>query len=108
MLGLLEGGWDLLPQPATPTLPRPGPPPFLWGGCGRGLRYPEKCQPVRFQGTDHPKVAQGGHKGLPRQQGLQDHQAAAQHPQDGWVLAKLLRKPSLLLGPLLFLGGKAG
>ena len=66
-------------------------------------RYPEECQPVGLQGADHPEVAQGGHEGLPRQQGLQDHQAAAQHPQDGRVLVELLRKVSLLLGPLLFL-----
>lgn len=70
------------------------------------LPYPEQCQPVGLHSADHPKVAHGGHKWLPRQQGLQGYQAAAQHPQDGWVVMEFVRKFSLL-GPLPFLWGEA-
>lgn len=71
------------------------------------LPYPDQCQLVGLHSAHHPKVAHGGHKRLPCQQGLQGDQAAAQHPQDGWVVMEFLRKFSRLLGPLPFLWGEA-
>ena len=64
-----------LPHPTSLSLPAPPITGHLWAGegcvCGGGgALYPVKCQPVSFQGPDHPKVAHGRHQGLPRQQGL--------------------------------------
>lgn len=110
-----SGGLRAPPPPARlPLLPTTWPDglsSLSTGSVGRGmagaLLYPEKRQPVRFQGADHPKVAHGGHKRLPDEQRLQDHCAAAQHAQDGRVLLEVLRKLFLLLGSLLVLWGEA-
>lgn len=93
-LPLPPAAWPA-PIPALGFLPRAG-----------ALLYPGRRQLVGLQSADHPEVAHSGHERLPREQGLQDHQAAAQNSQDGRVLAQFLWKLFLLLDTLRLLWGE--